>query len=1197
MRLPHGFTINILLCSALFLLFILFTPSTPLTLVAPQKAYHIHKSTAEATSPLPPVFDDQTLTSGIHFAHQQGDAHLTGINETLGSGACVLDYNNDGWMDLFLVNGSGQTRYYQKQYWWQQASGHSLYQNLGNARFKEVTKEAGLAFSSWGMGCVAADFDNDGFTDLFITNLGQNQLYKNSGEGSFIPVTEESGIVGNDWSTSATVADYDGDGLLDIYVANYVNYKKGAKTYETQSQFESKIPVTFNATLYDALPNQLFRNLGNFRFAEVSQQAGVEDKDGRSLDASWVDVNSDQHPDLFVSNDGGGGANTLFINQGNGKFKESGTMMSLSSALGHHALSQGDIDNDGDSDLLVTSQPTQSHLLLINEGNNQQHTFSDKAKSLGLAKEQFAGYGGWGAIMQDFNNDGLLDVFTSNGLITPDPDTNKIPQGQGQQLWINQGNNSLQEVTHLGGIALQDGHASRGTVYGDFDNDGDMDIYVANNNDLGQLLINQSKHQQWLGLHLTTQHGQHRAIGAKVLVDNGAWKQNKPLTRGDSFLSSSDPRLHFGLGNAQHVTVRVLWPDGKQSQFDELPLNQYLTIDQLDGLGEYIVAAPQLPQQAKALQLSLDQDNAASRARYIQWMGQLKPTESLLQEITIALQDKETDVRLAAIKALQQVAHADGLTLLISALDDPEPTIRQAAVIALRDYESEISIRWLLRMFGDNAPQVRQATAENFAFFFREEEAVIYRKYLAIPYLIKLLDDNASQVKISAIRALGDAERFRAVSPLIQLLNDSESPIQAESTRALGLLREQRAIDPLLTLFNSHRSTPEVLAQIIIALKRLSYTDTEGLMDKLLAERTPQGLETLNAILSNKEDGVVISQQALLNCLMRWFIQQNSHISDQENQQLVQLVEQLGVTIPNTLQQHLTTIATEEIRAQAYRALLKKRLVSSDTLLKQGLHDRSPQVRNAVLESAATFNLALPKTLLMAQLKSADNIEAAIAVAARQLDSPLHKQLHTIANDENISNEIQAKAITHASQFSGTLLPLSNQLLNSHNEAIQLAVLHYLGAQLNQDSTNQDPPKQIENALLSINPVLQHQAIDTLLSLKAPWARKKLIGILDQAPAPQAIQQYLLKAIQESQQPHSATLLIRIINQPQHPLREQALKALINQSLPLVERTMWKILDNHNEPETLRLLAAESLFAKHGEKVIAKLQTQQGKEE
>ena len=293
-------------------------PNTPMEYRVSQKAPFLNAPAPPP--PASPVFRDATLSSGLHFIHWQGGQKLEGLDETTGSGACVLDYDNDGWMDLFLVNGSGQSHFYRRTQWWQKPVSSALYRNESDGTFQEVTEGAGLRQTRWGMGCVTGDLDNDGDSDLFLTTLGQNVLYRNNGDGTFTEVTTASGIQGEGWSTSAVLADYDQDGLLDIYVVNYLSYPKGAHTFERDSGFQASARPSFDPTLFNSLPNQLYHNRGGLVFEEVAQSAGVEDASGRGLAALWLDVNQDGYPDLVVSNDKGF-PNSLFINLQNGRFQ------------------------------------------------------------------------------------------------------------------------------------------------------------------------------------------------------------------------------------------------------------------------------------------------------------------------------------------------------------------------------------------------------------------------------------------------------------------------------------------------------------------------------------------------------------------------------------------------------------------------------------------------------------------------------------------------------------------------------------------------------------------------------------------------------------------------------------------------------------------------------------------------------------
>ncbi|HFD12644.1 MAG TPA: VCBS repeat-containing protein, partial [Crenotrichaceae bacterium] len=260
-----------------------------------------------------PVFSDITAYAGLVVSHMQGGEKITNLTETLGAGACVLDFDNDGWLDIFFITGSGQTRYYGRREWWQQGHSNVLYKNNGNGQFVDVTKRAGLENTVWGMGCASADFDNDGDADLFVTSYGSNIFYENR-NGRFVDISPLAGIKGEAWSTSVVVADYNKDGLLDIYVVNYLDFKNGAKTYEKTSGFQRMLPVSFDARVYDGQANQLYLNKGKLKFEDVTSNAGVANVGGRGLAAQWVDLNRDSYPDLIVSNDAGL-PNAVFLNK------------------------------------------------------------------------------------------------------------------------------------------------------------------------------------------------------------------------------------------------------------------------------------------------------------------------------------------------------------------------------------------------------------------------------------------------------------------------------------------------------------------------------------------------------------------------------------------------------------------------------------------------------------------------------------------------------------------------------------------------------------------------------------------------------------------------------------------------------------------------------------------------------------------
>ncbi|MFZ4701262.1 MAG: FG-GAP repeat domain-containing protein [Candidatus Methylumidiphilus sp.] len=453
-----NFRVMAALACSVFIALLWLTPVKPLDIQDMKK-----NATASADPILVPVFEDKTLDYGISFVHQQGEEMLGAIDDVLGPGACAFDFDKDGWVDLFLVNGSGQTRYYGKPYWWQGRDGNALLRNIKGKQFEDVTQTAGLSHSFDGMGCVSADFDNDGDSDLLVTNVGGNLLYRNNADGTFTEITKESGITSTHWSTSATVGDFDQDGLLDIYIANYVNFKKGAHTYEPSSQFSGDMPISFQGSYYEPQAKLLYRNVGNLKFIELAQTMNAANPDGRTLGVASADLNNDGWPDLLLANDKGVASNTALVNEKGKGFAIGNASYGINSSSGHRGISLGDIDNDQRMDIVFSSDRTASPLILMNTADSSKR-YADKARDMGVDAEYFAGLAGWTPGLYDFNNDGWLDLFMANGLLIPDQDVGRIPLGQPKQFWVNTGNRQFKEVSKETGGALSDAQSARGAV-------------------------------------------------------------------------------------------------------------------------------------------------------------------------------------------------------------------------------------------------------------------------------------------------------------------------------------------------------------------------------------------------------------------------------------------------------------------------------------------------------------------------------------------------------------------------------------------------------------------------------------------------------------------------------------------------------------------------------------------------------------
>lgn len=523
-------------------------------------------------------FIDATAEAGIQFLHRngaKGDYHLP---EQLGAGGAFFDYDNDGDLDLYLVNSGDLPD-----------EGHestvtsALYRNNGDCTFTDITSEAGADNKgNYGVGAACGDYDNDGDPDLYVTNFGANVLYRNNGDGSFTNVTETAGVGDPMWGSSATFLDYDRDGNLDLYVVNYLRYSLDVPHAPCEVD---GIRILCHPKNFDGAPDQFYRNNGDGTFTNVTKAAGFKVAEGphsgKGLGVVAADFNNDGEADIYVANDDT--PNYLYYNNGDGTFTETGLLAGCAYSFNGVAqagmgVDAGDYNGDGYLDIFVTNLSYETNALYQNNGDG---TFSDVIYGAHLGDESFL-FVGFGTRFFDYDNDGFLDIFIANGHIIDNiaQVTDILTYAQRNQLFHNNGDGTFREVSFSAGKYFHEQSVSRGAIFGDYDNDGDCDIVTTQVNQPAQLLRNEDGNQKnWLRVKLAGVISNRGGIGARVTLTAGTRFWVQEVRAGSSIMCSNDPRCHFGLGdNAIVDRLEIHWPSGIVQILENVTANQEIVV-------------------------------------------------------------------------------------------------------------------------------------------------------------------------------------------------------------------------------------------------------------------------------------------------------------------------------------------------------------------------------------------------------------------------------------------------------------------------------------------------------------------------------------------------------------------------------------------------------------------------------------------
>ncbi len=511
--------------------------------------------------------------TGLDFVQRNSPTSQKYLVETMTGGVALLDYNNDGRLDILFVNGGKlddpvkpPVRFARREppYW------NRLYRQNSGGSFTDVTEAAGLSNAgdeNYGMGAAVGDYNNDGFPDLYITNYGQNQLYRNNGNGTFTDVTAEAGVAGGGWSVSAGFLDYDRDGWLDLFVSRYL-----AWDFEHNILCGTPFHAYCRPDKYKGVTNLLFRNRGDGTFLDVSEASGIASSVGKGMGVAVQDYNDDGAPDIFVSNDGM--EQFLFRNLGDGRFKECAfdagvALTDDGRSFAGMAVAIADYDNDSRPDIVVTNLALEKWALYRNEGGG---LFRYASLESGLAALS-ARSSGWGAGLFDFDNDGWKDLFVARSHVLDNVE--RIQSGlrykEPAGLLRNEGGR-FRQVELTGAPVV----AGRGAAFGDLNNDGCIDVVVSVLGDRPLVFLNRCNANNWLTLKLKGTRGNRDGLGAKVRA-GGQWAY---ATTSGSYLSASDPRVHFGLGSQSQATVEILWPSGRRQVLKDVSAGQILEVQE-----------------------------------------------------------------------------------------------------------------------------------------------------------------------------------------------------------------------------------------------------------------------------------------------------------------------------------------------------------------------------------------------------------------------------------------------------------------------------------------------------------------------------------------------------------------------------------------------------------------------------------------